>query len=57
LTDNPDILNAPTNFRIHIREVDLSAGAGFIIPLTGDVMTMPGLGKVPGAVKMQDEPW
>lgn len=57
LTDDPNIINAPTDFIIHIREVDLSAGAGFIIPLTGDVMTMPGLGKIPGAVKMQDEPW
>jgi len=57
LTDDGNVLNAPKDFTIHIREVDLSAGAGFIIPLTGDVMTMPGLGKIPGAVKMQDEPW
>jgi formate--tetrahydrofolate ligase len=57
LTDDPMVFNAPTGFKVSIREVDLSAGAGFIIPLTGDVMTMPGLGKVPGAVKMQDEPW
>jgi formate--tetrahydrofolate ligase len=57
LTDDPNVLNAPTGFTVNIREVELSAGAGFIVPLTGDVMTMPGLGKVPGAVKMQDEPW
>jgi formate--tetrahydrofolate ligase len=57
LTDDPTIINAPVDFKIHIREIDLSAGAGFLIPLTGDVMTMPGLGKVPSAVKMQDEPW
>lgn len=57
LSDNPDLINAPQDFAISIREVDLSAGAGFIIPLTGDVMTMPGLGKIPGAVRMQDEPW
>ncbi|MFA5235815.1 MAG: formate--tetrahydrofolate ligase [Bacilli bacterium] len=57
LTDDPNVLNAPTDFTINIREVELSAGAGFIVPLTGDVMTMPGLGKIPGAVRMQDEPW
>lgn len=57
LTDDPNVLNAPKGFTINIREVELSAGAGFIVPLTGDVMTMPGLGKIPGAVKMQDEPW
>jgi formate--tetrahydrofolate ligase len=57
LTDDPNILNAPQDFIITIREVNLSAGAGFIIPLTGEVMTMPGLGKIPGAVKMQDSPW
>jgi len=57
LTEDPLVVNAPTDFIIHVREIDLSAGAGFLIPLTGDVMTMPGLGKIPGAVKMQDEPW
>lgn len=53
-TDNPMILNAPINFTIFIREVNLSAGAEFIIPLTGDIMTMPGLPKVPLATRMED---
>lgn len=52
LTDNPKILGAPTGFTITIREVRLSAGANFIVPLAGSVMTMPGLPKVPAAVKM-----
>ena len=52
LTDNPKILGAPTGFTITIREVRLSAGANFIVPLAGSVMTMPGLPKVPTATKM-----
>ena len=55
LTDDPKVLGAPRGFTINIREVRLSAGANFIVPLTGAVMTMPGLPKVPAAVKMQDE--
>jgi len=57
LTDDPTVLGAPKGFTITIREVNLSAGAGFIIPLTGAIMTMPGLPKVPAAVKMEDLPW
>lgn len=53
-TDDPKILNAPRNFRITIREVRLSAGANFLVPLTGSIMTMPGLPKIPAAVKMED---
>ncbi len=52
LTDNPKILGAPSGFTITIREVRLSAGANFIVPLAGSVMTMPGLPKVPAATKM-----
>jgi len=52
LTDDPKVLGAPTGFTITIREVRLAAGSNFIIPLTGAVMTMPGLPKVPAAVKM-----
>ena len=55
LTDDPKVLGAPTGFTVTIREVRLSAGANFIVPLTGAVMTMPGLPKVPAAVKMEDE--
>ncbi len=52
LTDDAKVLGAPTGFTITVREVRLSAGAQFIVPLTGAVMTMPGLPKVPAAVKM-----
>ena len=55
LTDNPKILNAPDDFVITIREIRLSAGAGFVVALTGSIMTMPGLPKVPAAVKMEAE--
>lgn len=54
-TDNPKVLNAPDDFVVTIREVRLSSGAGFIVPLTGSIMTMPGLPKVPAAVKMEEE--
>jgi formate--tetrahydrofolate ligase len=57
LTDDPLVLGAPRGFTITIREVNLSAGANFIVPLTGKIMTMPGLPKVPAAVKMEDQPW
>lgn len=56
-TDDPKVLGAPEGFTIHIREVNLSSGANFVIPLTGAIMTMPGLPKEPAAVKMEKEPW
>ena len=49
LTDDPAIYGRPRDFVITVREVRLSAGAGFLVPLTGDVMTMPGLPKVPAS--------
>lgn len=48
-SDNASLLGAPTRFRITVREVKVSAGAGFIVALTGAIMTMPGLPKVPAA--------
>ena len=48
-SDDPTLLGAPTGFRITVREVRASAGAGFIVALTGNIMTMPGLPKVPAA--------
>ena len=54
-TDDAKVLNAPRGFKITVREVNLSAGAKFIIPLTGSILTLPGLPKVPSAVKMEDE--
>lgn len=56
LTDDPKVLGAPKGFTISIREVNLSAGANFVVPLTGQILTMPGLPKVPAAVKMEDQP-
>ena len=54
-TDDPKVLGAPTGFTVTIREVRLSSGANFIVPLTGAIMTMPGLPKVPAAVLMEDK--
>ena len=49
LSDDAKLLGRPTDFDIHIREVYVSAGAGFVVALTGAIMTMPGLPKVPAA--------
>jgi formate--tetrahydrofolate ligase len=48
-SDNAKLLGAPTGFNITVREVRVNAGAGFIVALTGSIMTMPGLPKVPAA--------
>lgn len=48
-SDDPTLLAAPTGFKISIKDIKVSAGAGFIVALTGDIMTMPGLPKVPAA--------
>lgn len=48
-SDNPNQRNAPINHTLHVQDVRLSAGAGFVVVLTGSVMTMPGLPKVPAA--------
>ena len=55
-TDDPKKLGAPEGFRITVRNVKVSAGAGFIVALTGDIMTMPGLPKVPAAEKIDVTP-
>ena len=52
LSDNQFLLGRPENFNITVKEVRVSTGAGFIVVLTGDIMTMPGLPKVPAANKM-----
>lgn len=49
LSDNPSLLNAPENFTVEIKKIGISSGAGFIVPLLGDVMTMPGLPTRPAA--------
>lgn len=51
-SDNPALLGAPSGFRISVRNLKVSAGAGFIVALTGDVLTMPGLPKRPAAEKI-----
>ncbi len=52
LTDDPTLLGRPEGFRITVRSIKVSRGAGFLVALTGDVMTMPGLPKVPAANHM-----
>ena len=52
LSDDPTKLGAPTGFTVTVRNVKVSAGAGFIVALTGDIMTMPGLPKLPAAEKI-----
>lgn len=52
LSDDPALLGRPENFTIHIREVYVSAGAGFVVAITGSIMTMPGLPKIPAAEKI-----
>ncbi len=52
LSDNPSLLGRPSDFTLTVREVRLSAGAGFVVVITGKIMTMPGLPKVPAANRM-----
>jgi len=49
ISDDPTIKGRPSNFTVTVREINLSAGAGFLVPLTGPVLTMPGLPKRPAA--------
>lgn len=51
-SDDPSKLGAPENFRIAVRNLKVCAGAGFVVALTGDIMTMPGLPKIPAAEKI-----
>jgi formate--tetrahydrofolate ligase len=55
LSDNPALLGAPKDFTITVRNVSLSNGAGFVVVYTGDIMTMPGLPKIPAAEKVDIE--
>jgi formate--tetrahydrofolate ligase len=56
LSDDPKKINRPTRFVVTVREVRLSAGAGFIVALMGELMTMPGLPREPAAVRVRIEP-
>ena len=52
LSDNPALLGRPAGFRITVRELRASCGAGFVVALTGNILTMPGLPKIPAAMSM-----
>ncbi len=52
LSDDPALLGRPTGFTVTIRDLKLSSGAGFVVAYAGDIMTMPGLPKVPAAEKI-----
>lgn len=52
LSDNPKLLGRPKDFLVTVRQIVISSGAGFLVPLTGDILRMPGLPKEPAAVKV-----
>jgi len=52
LSDNPAVFGRPQNFKIAITDVNISSGAGFLVPLAGEIMLMPGLAKIPNAEKI-----
>ena len=52
-SDDAKLLGAPEGFKITVRNVKISAGAGFVVVLTGNILTMPGLPKVPAAEKIE----
>ena len=52
ISDNPTLLGHPTNFNIHVKDISLSSGAGFIVVITGKILKMPGLPKHPAAKKI-----
>jgi formate--tetrahydrofolate ligase len=57
LSDNPDLIGRPQGFTLTVREIELAAGAGFLVPITGEMMRMPGLPEVPAAegIDIDDE--
>ncbi|HMP77896.1 MAG TPA: formate--tetrahydrofolate ligase, partial [Pirellulaceae bacterium] len=52
LSDNPELLGRPKDFVVTVRQIEIAAGAGFVIPITGDIMRMPGLPDHPSAERM-----
>ena len=54
-SDDPSLLGAPRGFTVTVRNLKVSAGAGFLVALTGDIMTMPGLPKVPAAERIDED--
>lgn len=57
LSDDPHLIGAPRDFDLHVREIRVSAGAGFLVPVCGDILLMPGMGKTPAAahIDVDDE--
>ncbi len=55
-SDDPTKLGAPSGFTLQVRDIVPAAGAGFVVALAGDIMTMPGLGKTPAAEKIRVHP-
>ena len=49
LSDDPDLLGRPKDFVVTVREIEIASGAGFLIPITGEIMRMPGLPPKPAA--------
>jgi formate--tetrahydrofolate ligase len=56
LSDDPELLGRPRDFRVTVSEVRISAGAGFLVPITGEIMTMPGLPRSPNAERIDVDP-
>ena len=56
LTDDPNVKGAPRGWRLKVREIHVAAGAGFLVALTGKILTMPGLPKEPLAEKLDIDP-
>ena len=52
LSDDPELRGRPRDFRVTVNDVRISAGAGFLVPITGDILTMPGLPKHPNAERI-----
>lgn len=52
LSDNPELLGRPKDFVITVREIEIASGAGFLIPVTGDIMRMPGLPETPASERI-----
>ena len=52
LSDNPELLGRPKDFVVTVREIEVASGAGFIIPITGEIMRMPGLPEEPAAERI-----
>lgn len=56
LSDDPRQIGAPRDFELHVRDVRISAGAGFLVAVCGDIMLMPGIGKTPAAFRIDVDP-